>query len=279
MSILNDLPTLETIREGQRALRADLARLRRRLRLELTFEFIAEAVAAVIAAGAILVALDWFFRPELPARMTLLGLTLAVVVGFLAVRGMRKLRSARVDEIGLALTLDRHRPGLGARVVDVLQLPSLLDDERTAASPAMVRLAVRQADEALEQSDWRRLWNRRRTAERAGILVAALIVPTIFAIAAPDAARLSFARWLRGSAERWPQQTYLTVMGLDGQGRLLAPRDERVVMEVRSDLPLLERLANRWSIGGRGEPLLLRREPTDPRAPADVVVRERLDGD
>ena len=279
MSILNDLPTLETIREGQRALRADLARLRRRLRLELAFEFIAEAVAAVIAAGAILVALDWFFRPELPARMTLLGLTLAVVVGFLAVRGMRKLRSARVDEIGLALTLDRHRPGLGARVVDVLQLPSLLDDERMTASPAMVRLAVRQADEALEQSDWRRLWNRRRTAERAGILLAALLIPAVFAIAAPDAARLSVARWLRGSAERWPQQTYLTVMGLDGQGRLLAPRDERVVMEVRSDLPLLERLANRWSIGGRGEPLLLRREPTDPRAPADVVVRERLDGD
>lgn len=316
MSILNDLPTLETIREAQSALRADLARLRRRLRLELVFEFVAEAAAVAVALGAVLVALDWLFRPELPARLVLLSLSLAGIVGFLIIRAARRLRTARLDEIGLALTLDRHRPGLGARVVDVLQLPSLLDEERSTASPAMIRLAVLQADEALEQSDWRRLWNRRRTAERAGLLLAALFIPTVFAIAAPDAARLSFARWLRGSTERWPQQTYLTVMGLNGQGRLLAPRDERFVMEVRADLsgtewwtnrwrrgsngpamiwdddgrgpppllPLMERWEDLrlvgepvWDIGGRGpQPLYLRRKPTSLRAPDEVVVRERL---
>jgi len=276
VSILNDLPTLETIREAQGALRADLARLRRRLRLELAFEFVAETIAALVALGTVLVALDWLFRPELPARMVLLALGLAAIAGFLIVRGRRRLRTARLDEIGLALTLDHHRPGLGARVVDVLQLPSLLDEERSTASPAMVRLAVQQAGEALEQSDWRRLWNRRRTAERAGLLVAAVLIPTVFAIAAPGAARLSFGRWLRGSTERWPQQTYLTVMGLNGQGKLLAPRDERVVMEVRSDLPLVEHIGNRWSIGGRGAPFLLRREPTSPAAPGEVVVRERV---
>ena len=276
MSTLNDLPTLETIREGQRALRADLARLRRRLRLELAFEFVAEAAAALVALGAVLVALDWMFRPELPARMVLLSLGLAGVVGFLVVRAARRLRTARLDEIGLALTLDHHRPGLGARVVDVLQLPGLLDEESSTASPAMVRLAVHQAGEALGRSDWRRLWNRRRTAERTGLLLAALLVPIGFAAMAPDAARLSLARWLRGSTERWPQQTYLTVMGLNDQGRLLAPRDERVVMEVRSDLPSLERRMNRWAIGGRGEPFFLRWEPTNPQTPDEVVVRERL---
>ena len=69
----------------------------------------------------------------------------------------------------------------------------------------------------------------------------------------------SVARWLRGSNERWPQRTYLTVMGLDGRGRLLAPRDEPLTLEVRSDLPLLATLGNRWVIRGRDEPLPARR--------------------
>lgn len=278
MPTLNAPPTLETIREAQSALRADLARLRRRLRLALAFEFVAEAAAALVALGAVLVSLDRLFRPEPPARMVLLGLGLAAVAWFLIVRAARRLKTARLDEIDLALTLDEHRPGLGARVVDVLQLPSLLDGEFSTASPAMIRLAVQQADEALGRSDWRRLWNRRRTAQRAGLLLGALLLPAIFAINAPDAARLSLARWLKGSTERWPQQTYLSVMGLNAQGRLLAPRDERFVMEVRASLPMVERLGNRWSIGGRGEPFLLRQEPFSPMAPREVIVRERLAG-
>ena len=72
---------------------------------------------------------------------------------------------------------------------------------------------------------------RRRSGPRRGRC------PIVFAVAAPDAARLSLARWLLGSSERWPQQTYLTVMGLDPRGRLLAPRDERVMMEVRYRSP------------------------------------------
>ena len=62
------------------------------------------------------------------------------------------------------MTLDRFRPGTGQQVADVLQLPELLDEPGSSASPAMVRLAVRQASEALAASDWRSLWNRERTA-------------------------------------------------------------------------------------------------------------------
>ncbi len=68
-------------------------------------------------------------------------------------------------------------------------------------------------------------------------------------------------------------------MGLDSQGRLVAPRDEPFVLEVRSDLPRVERRGDRWLVLGRGEPL-------DPeaqarvtrRAPAEVAVRERVEG-
>jgi hypothetical protein len=275
VSILNDLPTVESLRDDQRALRADLSRLRRRLRLQLVLELVAEAAAALAATGALLVLLDWQLRLSLPVRLVLLALSLALVVGFVAVRAVRRWRSSQLDELSLAVTLDRFRPGLGQQVADVLQLPGLLDEPRSSASPAMVRLAVRQATDALARSDWRTLWNRKRTALHAAALLIGAAVPIVFAAAAPDAARLSFARWLLGSSERWPQQTYLTVMGLDAHGRLLAPRDERVLMEVRSDLPLIEPRGDRWSVGGRGEPLILRRKPDHPRQPRDVALRER----
>ena len=108
-----------------------------------------------------------------------------------------------------------------------------------------------------------------------GALFCSLLVPVLFGWWAPHAARLSFARWLLGSSERWPQRTYLTVMGLDAGGRLLAPRDERFLTEVRTDLPEIESRAGRWVVHGRGEPLVLRWKPERPRTPEAVQVQER----
>ncbi|MDG3008268.1 hypothetical protein [Paludisphaera mucosa] len=275
MSILNEPTTTHTLAEARARLKADLARLRRRLRLQLALEVLAESAAVLAAAGAALVTIDRLLRPGLAARVALLGVATAAVVAFVVVRAVRRLRPAGLDELSLALTLDRHRPGLGQRVAEILQLPALLEDPRSTTSPAMVRLAVRQASEALDKSDWTRLWNPGRTIAYAALGGLAIIVPAAFATIDPESALLSFARWFRGSDERWPQATYLTVMNLDARGRLLAPRDERAMLEVRSDLPLIESQGDRWSVGGRGAPLLLRSKPRNPTDPEAVTVRER----
>jgi hypothetical protein len=270
-----DLPTLESLGDLQRALRRELARLRRRLHVELALEFAADAAVALAAAGTLLVLLDWWYRFGLPVRLVLLLLTLAGLCAFLGVRARRRWRASRIDELSLAVNLDRHRPGIAQQIADVLQLPGLLDDPRAMVSPAMVRLAVQQAFAALGGSDWQSLWNRTRTLYGAGALLLGLLVPATFAALAPESARLSFARWLAGSLERWPQATYLTVMGTDARGRLLAPRDERFMMEVRTDLPLLESRGDHWIVRGRGEPLLLRHKPAQARTPESVFVREQ----
>jgi len=270
-----ELPTLDALRDEQRILRAELARLQRRLRLQLVLEFSTDLVLVLLATAAVLVCLDWLFRLGLPVRLVFLTLSLAGVARFLGVRAAQRWRAARIDDLSLAVTLDRYRPGVGQQIADVLQLPDLLDEPGTATSPAMVRLAVQQASAALAGSDWRLLWNRKRTTLCAGALVLGLFVPLLFGWIAPQAARLSVSRWLLGSSERWPQQTYLTVMGLDSRGRLLAPRDERFVMEVRTDLPLVKNSGDRWIVEGRGEPLVLRKKPEKSRAPEAVRVRER----
>ena len=86
------------------------------------------------------------------------------------------------------------------QIADVLQLPDLLADPKESASPAMARLAVQQACAALAQSDWRTLWNRKRTALHAGALLLGIMVPVVFALTTPFVARLSVARWLLGSS-------------------------------------------------------------------------------
>ncbi len=278
MPSVTELLPLDAIHQVQRLLRAELARLRRRLYLQLLFEFATDAVIVVVAVGALLVLLDWQFRLSLPVRIALLILSQAGVVAFLAMRALGRWRASRIDELSLAVTLDRYRPGVGQQVADVLQLPGLLDEPGTTVSPAMVRLAVQQASAALAGSDWRSLWNRTRTGLHVGAVLVGLFVPFAFGLIAPDAARLSAARWLHNSVERWPQATYLTVMGLDARGRLVAPRDERFVMEVRTDLPLLKAVKNGWSVEGRGEPLFLSKKPEHSVAPEAVQVRERAAG-
>jgi len=270
-----ELPTLDALRSEQRSLHLELARLQRRLRQELVLEFVTDLVLVLVATSAILVFLDWLFRFGLPVRLVLMTLSLVGAATFLGRRAVRRWRAARIDELSLAVLLDRYRPGVGQRIADVLQLPELLDEAGTSASPSMVRLAVQQACAHLAASDWRSLWNRKRTRRHTGALLFGLLVPAVFGWCVPHVARLSVARWLLGSLERWPQDSYLTVMGLDSRGRLLAPRDERFLMEVRSDLPLLRTSGDRWIVDGRGEPLVLWRKPGQPLAPQAVSVRER----
>jgi hypothetical protein len=240
----------------------------------MALELAVDEVAVVVGVGALLVMLDWWLRLDWESRSALLMAAIGGVLGFLTVRTARRWRASLLDDLALAMVLDRHRPGTSQHIADVLQLPALLDDSTAAASPAMVRLAVKRASETLSNSDWRSLWNRKRTAAHAGVFAVALLIPITYGFLAPRSARLSVARWLLGSDERWPQQTYLTVVGLGEDGRLLVPRDERFVLEVRSDLPMVESRGGKWVVGGRGEPLTVGREPS-PRAPSTVVVRER----
>src|SRR4051812_1913543 len=132
----------------------------------MALEFALDVAAALVATSAVLVVLDWWFRLGLPARLVLLAAALLGVIPFASVRAVRRWRATRLDDLSLAATLDRFRPGTGGRVADVLQLPDMLGEPSEAVSPAMIRLAVRQASETLAASDWASLWNRGRTSAR-----------------------------------------------------------------------------------------------------------------
>ena len=128
MTIATEIRNVGLFRDEQMLLRSRLARLRRRLRLQMALEFVLEAAAIVVATAAILVVLDWWFRPGTTARIILLELVLIGLVHFLLIRAFRRWRAARLDDLSLAMVLDRFRPGTGGRSADGLQLPEQLGE-------------------------------------------------------------------------------------------------------------------------------------------------------
>ena len=126
MPAVIELPTLDALRDEQRSLRAQLARLRRRLHLQLVLELATDAAIVLTATAALLVFLDWLFRFGLPVRWSCSALR---VWGFWRSWAFARTGggdTSRLDELSLAVTLDRYRPGVGQQIADVLQLPDLL---------------------------------------------------------------------------------------------------------------------------------------------------------
>jgi len=263
------------LQEEQARLKAQLAHSRRSLRLQMALEFTLDAAAGVVLAAVVLVALDYWLRLGLSSRRVLLGTGLLALLIPLLIRSLPRFRAIKLDDLALAMTLDRFRPGTGQQVADVLQLPGQLGGEaRSSASPALIRLAVRRASDSLGEANWRGHWNRGRTAACALALVGVILVPVAFGILAPKTARLSLDRWLLGSTQRWPQKTYLSVVGLEDRDRLIAPRDEPFAVEVRADGSTIQIHDSRSTVPGRGEPLTITTLTKDPVVPEFIRLRE-----
>src|SRR5262249_11806370 len=92
---------LEALRREQSLLRSRLGPLRRRMQGQLPLEQALDAAALVTIVAALLVALDWWFRPGTTARLILLTLAGVGIVAYLAARAIRRWRSARLDDVSL----------------------------------------------------------------------------------------------------------------------------------------------------------------------------------
>ena len=109
----------------------------------------------------------------------------------------------RLDDLDLAELVERRRRGLGQRIVDVLQLPDLLDTPEFA-SPTLVWAAVRDHVRELERVDLESLVDARRNTRGSALLVYLLAVPLVFAFSWPRTADIWARRWLLGQNVRWP---------------------------------------------------------------------------
>jgi hypothetical protein len=248
-----DVPSL------QRTLVDRLFVFRRHVRNHLLAEGAARVAGQALALAVLSLLVDRWLRLGLGMRLSLL----LVAVGWLLAEAWRHVvwpLRLKLGPVDLATLVDARaasrakanhngngngRPNesgtgeartgngrllLAPRVASVLELPRLLGPG-TPASDAMVHRAVVRSHESLAAVDFEQYLDRHRLKQMLAAISACVIVPLIFAAAAPSTAALWAKRWFFGSNQPWPQRTYLAVAGLS-DGRLVVPRDESAVLRV-----------------------------------------------
>ncbi|MBC7967023.1 MAG: hypothetical protein H7Z17_13980, partial [Fuerstia sp.] len=214
----------------RRSVQARLARVRRRLRGQLIVEGIAWALGTAVLLAAFSLILDRFLRPELTVRILLLVLACGVLT-YIAVRRLYRPISLQLDDLDLAELLERRQQGIGQRLTNVLLLPQLHEQD-PSASPAMIQEAVREDFSALQQVDLQASFNDARRRNIWLLLVGLLVPVAVFCAVNPAMASLWARRWFAGAQVRWPQQTYLSVVGLGDARQVQVPRGEAFLFQV-----------------------------------------------
>jgi hypothetical protein len=262
---------LGDFRAERRAVRQRLAHVRWRIRVHLALAGLAWTCGTALVVAAASLALDWLLRFHLPVRIVLMTIGIAALI-VVAYRRLVRPVVLKLDDLDLAVVVDRRRPGVGQWVANVLQLPDLVAG-RVQASPSMVRTAVLEQSERLARTDLSGILDYGKRRWLAMALAACVAFPTVFSFAAPQIARLWAKRWLAGSNVRWPQSTYLSIVGLEDHSRLFVPRGETLLVQVDSQ-PAFVPSDSGWRLMGRGEPLVVETAARpDSRIPEQVTIR------
>ncbi|HUY32313.1 MAG TPA: hypothetical protein VMV69_05995 [Pirellulales bacterium] len=255
MSIAYDpVAILDTLRPPRDAVRRRLASVRRRVRGRLLLDGLAWTACTVFLFAATSLTADWLLRFSLPVRVSLAALAAAAILA-VAWRRLARPLGLKLDDLDLAAVLDRRVPGVGQRVAAVLQLPGLLEG-RALASPSMVRAAVLEHAGVLDRTDLNHAFDPRALRRALALLLVTTATAGAFVYLRPETAALWARRWLAGSHERWPQRTYLALVGLGDDGKLLVAHGESLSLEIDA-FPSFSGGAGRWTLGGRGETLVI----------------------
>ncbi|MGC4031966.1 MAG: hypothetical protein QM754_09580 [Tepidisphaeraceae bacterium] len=207
--------------------------------------------------------IDRTFRIGFSVRLPLLLIGVGVI-GHRAWQWLIEPLMQRWDAVTLADAVDRAAgtsADLAPRVATLLQL------ENTGGSTAMTHAAVRGAAERLSQVDWQAKLNDRRLGLHEIAVGAATILIAATIVAFPQSSGIWFKRWLAGSNTPWPQKTYLDIVGLTEDRRLLVPRGEAATVLVRvrpgSIEPQQITLVRRPANGSRVDAVMNRFAPSD----------------
>lgn len=256
MAIAQHEPTIATepLFEARRNVVHRLHRVRRQLRTHLVVEGVFVVVSAAMLLAALSFVLDRFGRFHLPTRQALLIVGLGSLA-FIAVRRFGRPLLLDLEDLDVAELLDRRTPGVGQQISNVLQLPDLLRNG-DGASEGMVHATITNCAHSLSQVDFARTINTSRQVKLligcAGWLLLALAVWFLW----PAATELWARRWFAGSNVRWPQDTYLTVLGLEDADTLVVPRGEMSLVQIGAKPTFVKSDAG-WLLRGRGEPLVV----------------------
>lgn len=216
---------------------ASIADRLRALRGHITLWFIIDGLARVLLAAlavfAVDLLLDWTFRLDRTQR----GVVWVLMFGVIAAVAWRKLLLPLTTAIGddaLLLEVERKHKDVGESIISAAQFSRISDFDRLGLSRSMVDATISHGIDEAGRIQFSNVLNGRRYVTNVILLGIAilLVVGLGVGVAMGGPLQTWFNRNLLLGDARWPQQTYLEIVGAK-DGVVTLPRGENWTQLVR----------------------------------------------
>jgi hypothetical protein len=226
---------VEPLREKTASVRSRLQGLRSRIAAWFWIDGLSRVLALALALFAVDLAIDWFFRMDLPQRAVMLVLMLGAIA-YVAYRRLYLPLSAPISDDALALQVERGNQHLGESLISALQLAQIDDAEARGMSPILVRETVEYGTKSAESVDFGNVLDGKEFRLNAVLLVLAVaaLLGLGYGVFANDSLNIWFNRNILLGDRQWPQKTYLIIERAEN-GEVVFPRGEDWTQIVRVD--------------------------------------------
>lgn len=220
-----------------------LGAIRGSIRRLYALDGLARLLLVLSAFVALTFLVDWSLILPGPVRLVFLAGGVALA-GWIAVRRIAYPLGIRITDDDLALFVERHYPELNDRLISAIQLSRepLVDPAGAGGgpswnSPELVEALVRDAEEATEAIDFKRVVVGRHVGRIAawGFLAAGAIaaLSVLFPVYST-----TYLKRIVGGGAKWPQRTHLVVLDFIDQRRVVARGDDTTIaVEVSGRIP------------------------------------------
>lgn len=210
-----------------------LSALRSRITLWFVIDGVGRVLLAALAIFAVDLLLDWTFRLDRSLRGVMWILMAGVILLVLWRRLLAPLSSPIGDD-ALLLEVERKHKDLGESVISAAQFARISDLDRLGVSRSMVDATIEHGVRQADRIDFSDVLNSKRFGWNVGLLL--LGIGLSLALGAGVAMGGPLSIWfnrniLLGDA-RWPQDTYLEIVGAE-DGIVTLPRGENWTQLVR----------------------------------------------
>lgn len=196
--------------------------------------------ALALAVGAVFLVdlgVDWLFRMDVAQRRICFLIAVAVLAYVAYRRLLRPLGQSYSDDVLVLQVEGRHRE-LGQSLISAVQFSRVEEQyEGLGMSSAMVRATIEQGTRAAGTIDFTDVLERGRFRKNVAKIAGVAAFFVAFGAFFPDALRTWADRNLAFGDSRWPQDTHLQFVGVDGDEIVLPAGDDlKVIVEVQEGI-------------------------------------------
>ena len=208
------------------------------LRWNVSVWFLADAFGRIGLAAAVMMfislGIDRYFRMDQPQRGFMLVLMLGVLGYLIARRLVIPLRKRLADD-ALCLQVERAHPQLTDALVSAVQFSRMTDVSSIGASPILVNATIEAGAERARDVEFVDVLDRPTRTRNLGMGFVAFAMIVLAFVLMPGTMQLWASRNLMLSDAAWPQDTHLTVVGVNDDGVLVVPRGDDLALRVEAD--------------------------------------------